>query len=263
MKNTTSVVFLLLLLLCFTAMIGCDTTQQSQETLGHARSAPESVPIQPGDWAVTGEATVLAVGRKVVATVGPDTCLRVRSVKGQWVSVRVSRGGKNVVGWIKSRKLRPATAREKRQGELLEEYEEYLPKLLVQNVRVEKASPDLSGYRVTGEVKNTGDRSVWGVALVLHGLDAEDHPLFETSFYLCPSDQDMPSLAKLIAKPLKPNYSVAFGLSSNPMLGVAETLPASPPSEWTREVRIEVVGFRFWHLDSRERGLKPRRVAGE
>jgi hypothetical protein len=110
----------------------------------------------------------------------------------------------------------------------------YLPKIVVQNVRVSKTQLGDSG--VFGEVKNIGDRTLKKVEITIFCLDSEGKAIFEKS--------DDPVLVSDLGfgdsnQPLKPGYSRQFGVKLD-----------DAPSEWSKKVEVKVTSLRFARPDT-------------
>ncbi|MGC9454887.1 MAG: hypothetical protein ACP5HU_08465 [Phycisphaerae bacterium] len=106
----------------------------------------------------------------------------------------------------------------------------YLDKVELRNIEV--ADTALGDKGVFGEVKNVGNRTLSKVRIMVYCLDRNGSPVFEEDYYpVLVTDSDFfPS----DDKPLKPNYSRKFGY------GLDEA-----PSEWSGDVRVEVVEVEF------------------
>ncbi len=106
----------------------------------------------------------------------------------------------------------------------------YLDKVLLKDVHV--ADNVLNEKSVFGEVKNTGDRSLKEVKIMIYCLDRDGRAVFEKEYYpVLVSDRRFSTSND---KPLKPNYSEKFGYRLD-----------DAPSEWSGKVRVEVVDIEF------------------
>jgi hypothetical protein len=106
---------------------------------------------------------------------------------------------------------------------------EYIPSVLVRNVRVGKSVLDETG--VFGEIKNVGDKTLSEVKIVIFCLDNNGQAVFEKTFH--------PVLVTKYSfggdnEPLKPNYSKKFGVKLD-----------DAPSDWGGDVRVEVSEVAF------------------
>jgi len=102
----------------------------------------------------------------------------------------------------------------------------YIPKVKVSNVRVSELV--LGGHGVFGEIKNTGDKTLKDVKIVIYGLNASGKPVIEDTFYPVNS-------IRRGGEPLKPGYSREFG---------GYELDGAP-SEWAKKAEVEVIDVTF------------------
>ncbi len=106
----------------------------------------------------------------------------------------------------------------------------YIEKVLVRNVRVGKSVLDEAG--AWGEVKNSGDRTLKKVDLVIYCLGADGKPVFEKTFSpVWVTEVSMPGDEN---EPLKPGYSRQFGVKLD-----------DAPSDWSKRVEVKVTGVEF------------------
>ena len=152
----------------------------------------------------------------VSSTIGPPVGLAIATKK----SLRGSAERRSSF----SSASRPAEAKEDADKEA------YLDKVLLKNVRVGKSVLDRAG--VFGEVKNTGNRALKEVEIVIYCLDAKGHPVFEKTFHPVLVSDWAWSVSD--GKLLKPNYSQTFGYSLD-----------DAPSEWSKKVHVQVVSVEF------------------
>ncbi len=105
----------------------------------------------------------------------------------------------------------------------------YLSKVLLKDVKVAKAV--LGGRGVFGEIKNTGDRTLKEVEIIVYCLNDQGKAIFEETYHpvLVTSGFTMGD-----NKPLKPNYSEKFGYGLD-----------DAPSEWKGKVRVEITNIEF------------------
>lgn len=104
----------------------------------------------------------------------------------------------------------------------------YLPSVEVKNARVSKDVLDRTG--VFGEIKNTGSRTLKNVEITIYCLGDDGQPIFEKSYEPVRAgafDTD-------VSLPLKAHYSRQFGVKME-----------DAPSEWHRQVRVEVTHIEF------------------
>lgn len=133
----------------------------------------------------------------------------------------------NVTSEIKM--LESQIEKQEQEAILQKEKEKYFPKLLIKNVKV---ADTYLGVGVFGEVKNTGNRTLDRVKIIIYGLDKNGKAIFERDYHPVLVVKDSFSLNP--DKPLKPNYSEEFGCRMD-----------GAPSDWNRKVRIEVTDIEF------------------
>lgn len=106
---------------------------------------------------------------------------------------------------------------------------EYISKLEIKNIQIGTNIFDEVG--VMGEVKNTGDKTLSKVKIIIYYLDKDGKPVGETDYYpVLVTDFGLGDAAD----PLKPGYVRKFGCKAS-----------DAPSEWAKKVRIEVVEVEF------------------
>jgi len=113
-----------------------------------------------------------------------------------------------------------ATAEAERQA--------YLSNIELRDVRVGRSVLDEPG--VFGEVKNTGDRTLSKVTIVVYCLGGDGRPVYEKTFSpVLVTDSPFND-----AEPLKPNYAEKFGYSLE-----------DAPSDWSGRVTAKVTNVAF------------------
>jgi hypothetical protein len=100
---------------------------------------------------------------------------------------------------------------------------DYIEKVTVSRVTVRKTP---IGPLVSGEIKNTGERSLTKVELTAYLLDEAGKAIFETSSDAVLVNQFLPDNA-----PLKAGYSKHFDI-----------IVKDPPSDWAGKVDVKVTG---------------------
>jgi hypothetical protein len=105
----------------------------------------------------------------------------------------------------------------------------YLPRVITRNVRVGQTYLDEVG--VFGEIKNTGDKTLKEVELLIYCLGPDGRPIFEKSYH--PVNVSEFSFGDA-NQPLKPGYSRQFGVKME-----------DAPSEWTKKIDVKVVSVGF------------------
>jgi hypothetical protein len=106
----------------------------------------------------------------------------------------------------------------------------YLDKVLVRGVKVGLSA--LDEQAVWGEIKNTGDRTLKEVDIVVYCLGADGKPVFEKTYYPVMVSEG-PSFGR-DNEPLKPGYSRPFGVKLD-----------DAPSEWSKKVEVKVTAVEF------------------
>lgn len=106
----------------------------------------------------------------------------------------------------------------------------YLDKVLVRNLHVGETVLGETG--VWGEVKNTGDRTLKSVEIVIYCLGPGGKPVFEKT-YSPVLVTDTPLFGQ-DNQPLRPGYSQKFGVKLD-----------DAPSDWTKKVEVKVTNIAF------------------
>ena len=121
----------------------------------------------------------------------------------------------------------------KREAEAKRIAQEYMPKLELSKVAVDRKDYGTFGMatRVQGVLKNLGDRTVSDVLMAVYYLDKNGKRIGEDTFRPVLSDE-----------PLKANYSKTF---STYMSKADSPYPNDPPAGWSgkAEVKVAEVGF--------------------
>ena len=103
----------------------------------------------------------------------------------------------------------------------------YYKNIIIRNVRVGKA---FDTNWVFGEIKNTGDKTLKKVEIIVYCLDAKGQPVFEKSSH--PVSVSERSSGN--NESLKPNYSHKFGVELDHV-----------PSDWGKIVDIKITNIEF------------------
>ncbi len=116
------------------------------------------------------------------------------------------------------------------------EADNYIKKLIVKKVEVKQK---LGYVYLFGEIKNTGDKTVTNVKMIIYCLDANGKAVYEKDFAPIVEKFNPYALAGLGMNidsndPLKPNYSSKFGVNLN-----------SAPSDWAKKVKIKITDVKF------------------
>ncbi len=116
----------------------------------------------------------------------------------------------------------------------------YLPKIAVENLRVEKvnlaADPEgpLNGWGIFADIRNGGDRILIEVELVIHYLDAKGASLDTDKWWaVAPGLLGMPT-PPYIVPPLPPEEARGLRWTTGDV-----------PENWAETVRLEFTNLRF------------------
>lgn len=106
---------------------------------------------------------------------------------------------------------------------------DYVKKIIVRPFKVSQISS--GDFEVVGEIKNSGNRILTKVGLIIYLLDKYGKPVAEKVFY--PIETSEHSTIETVS-PLKPNYSRKFRFRTN-----------DNSSEWSKEVKGEIIVIEF------------------
>lgn len=134
--------------------------------------------------------------------------------------VREADGWKIFLGW---------QAQKRAEEEKRKEKESYLDKVLVRNLEVKDYGRLGFGGYISGEVKNTGDRTLNEVEVTIYFLDKEGKPIFEETH-----SPVLVSEFSFGSKPLKPGYGEKFTYRSS-----------DAPSDWAKKIKARVTDIEF------------------
>lgn len=104
---------------------------------------------------------------------------------------------------------------------------EYKDKVLVRNVKVNQV---YGIWSVSGELKNTGDRTLRRVEVTVYLLDKEGKTIGQQSN----SPVWVTEIALGDNTPLLPNYTRSFGYNVN-----------APPSDWSHKVNVDITRIEY------------------
>lgn len=108
-----------------------------------------------------------------------------------------------------------------------QEKQAYLDKVKIINLQVAKAV--LDDWGVFGEIKNTGNRTLTKVEIIIYYLDEHANTIYEDTF----RPVHVSSWSSN-SKPLKPNYSEKFGYGADDV-----------PSGWSQKIKVSVTDIEF------------------
>ncbi len=102
----------------------------------------------------------------------------------------------------------------------------YLDKVALKNIEVGKSVLDERG--VFGEIKNTGDRTLSQVEIIVYFLDEKGSPVYEKNYTPVLQSSYRPTPL------LKSGYSQKFGMKAE-----------DAPSEWSGKVSVKITSVKF------------------
>ena len=105
---------------------------------------------------------------------------------------------------------------------------QYIQHLEIKDIKVNET---LQGWGVFGEIKNHGDKTLKKIQITIYALDKNKKPVYEKTYH--PVFVSEYSIRE--DTPLKPNYSVPFGVRMD-----------DAPSEWNHEVEVQISDIEFF-----------------